>query len=204
MRKSVLLALVAALLAYGTAFAEYDPTGRWLLEGSGFAEKSFLRVELTDWGELDIRTEVENGTRLVTGYGVQATLNASKLNINAWKYSASSVFQVPLEVPKVDPTANEPFKLPSFTSDGLTYEVEFTSASAGTVKIYGEIDRGIEINSINTLWKEGMEKPSTSDMTSGCDVGVPGGIGLLLASIIGAALPGARRDKTNTRVKWKS
>jgi len=164
------------------AFAEFDPYGRWFLEGGGYAEKSFLRVELTDWGELYVQTKLENGIRYVTGYDVRATLDASRLNINAWKYSTSTVLQFPVRVPDADPTLDEPFELPPVTYDGLTYKVEFTSTTSGVIWIYGYIDGGIEINSVSTVWKEGTERPDIPDMTSGCNYGA-GAAALFLVAL---------------------
>jgi len=154
------------------AFAEFDPYGKWLLEGGGFAERSFVRVELTDWGELDVQTKLENGVRYITGYDVKVTLDASRFNINAWEYSNSETLQDPVRVPDVEPTLNEPFALPPVTYDGLTYVMEFTSTTSGTIRIYGHISGGVEINSLSAVWKEGTEKPKIPDKTSGCDAGV--------------------------------
>ena len=173
MRKSIFAAIIGMFLLCfpATGFAEFDPYGNWFLEGGGYAEKSFLRVELNAWGELFVRTTLENGVRYVTGYDVRATLDATRLNINAWEYSASTTLQVPVRAPNANPTLNDPFELPPVTYDGLTYKVEFTSATSGTIWIYGYVDGGVEINSESIVWKEGTEKPYNSDMTSGCDAG---------------------------------
>ena len=185
MRKSIFAVIIVTFLLCvpETTFAEFNPSGRWLLEGGGFAEKSFIRVELTDWGELYIQTKLENGIRYVTGYDVKVILYASRLNINAWEYSNSETFQVPVMVPDVEPTLNEPFALPPVTYDGLTYKMEFTSAASGVIWIYGYLDGGIEINSASTLWKEGTEKPKIPDKTSGCNAGL-GMASLPLAALI--------------------
>ena len=181
MRKSIFAAVIGVFFFYsaGTAFAEFNPHGRWLLEGGGFAEKSIIRVELTAWGELYIQTVLENEARYVTGYDVEATLDATRFDINAWEYSASTTLQTPVVVPEAEHTLDDPFELPPVTYDGLTYKVTFTSATSGTIRIYGYIDNGIEINSISAIWKEGTEKPDIPDMTSGCDAGF-GAVTLLL------------------------
>jgi hypothetical protein len=184
MRKSIIAAFIVILLSMPeTAFAEFDPYGRWLLDGGGYAEKSFVRVELSANGELFVRTELEDGVRYVTGCDVTATLDASRFNINAWKYSSSTDLQHPVMVPEANPTLNEPFELPPVTYDGLTYEVTFTSASSGTIRIYGRVDAGVDINSTSVVWKEGTERPRVKDASSGCDTG-GGAAALLLAAFV--------------------
>jgi len=173
MCKSIYAAIIGAffLCFPGAASAEFDPYGKWLLEGSGYAEKSFLRVELKDWGELFVHTELKNETRYVTGYDVKVTLDASKLNINAWKYEAGATLETPIAVPDVEPTMNDPFALPPVKYDDLTYVVEFLSTTSGTVRIFGYISGGVEVNSISAVWREGTEKPKIPNMTSGCNYG---------------------------------
>ena len=63
MRKTFIrLLLVTMLLSLASvAFAAYDMTGRWLIEGGGYAKKDILRVELSDEGTLDILSKTENG-----------------------------------------------------------------------------------------------------------------------------------------------
>jgi hypothetical protein len=176
MRRFWILTAVALLVASGTAFAAYDISGWWLLEGSGYAEKGFVRTELTDSGTLDIKTQTENGVQSVLGYSLELRLDASRFNINAWKYSNIVLLDVPVAVPELNPTTNAPFKLPQVTVDGLTYEITFTTKTSGTVRIYGYIDVDvvgqIEINSVSTIWKNGTDKPDVSDMTSGCSGGI--------------------------------
>jgi hypothetical protein len=176
MRRFWILGIVVLLATSGTAFAEYDISGWWLLEGSGYAEKSFVRAELTDSGTLDIKTHVENGVRYVLGYTLDLRLDASRFNINAWKHSKVVLLDTPVPLPELNPTTNEPFELPLITVDGLTYEVTFTTATSGTVKIYGYIDidvvGNVNINSISAIWKSGTQKPDISDMSSGCNGGI--------------------------------
>ncbi|MDR1376189.1 MAG: hypothetical protein LBJ22_01660 [Synergistaceae bacterium] len=176
MRRFWVLTMAALLMTCGMAFAAYDISGWWLLEGGGFAEKGFVRTELTDSGTLDIQTKTEDGVQYILGYSLNLRLDASRFNINAWKYSNIVLLDVPVPVPELTPTTNEPFELPRFTVDGLTCEITFTTTTSGTVRIYGYIDvdvvGSIEINSISTIWKNGTDKPETSDMTSGCNGGI--------------------------------
>jgi hypothetical protein len=179
MRKGIVLTAVVVLFMFSKAVAaDYDISGKWLLEGGGFAEKGVLRVELTDEGFLDIRTKVEDGTRYVLGYSVALWLNASRLGINAWEYSKNVDLELPIPIPSLNPTVNDPFKLPPVTVDRLTYKVTFTSISSGTVDIYGSLDvdviGDVEIDSASAICKEGTEKPDIPDMTSGCNSGIIG------------------------------
>jgi hypothetical protein len=186
MRKSIVLtAFVVLFLFSETAFADYDITGRWLLEGGGHAEKGVLRVELTDEGYLDIRTETVNGVRCILGYSVLFRLNASKLNINAWEYKKTVDLEYPVPLPSLHPTANEPFELLPVTVDNLTYKVVFTSITSGTVDIYGDLNvdyvGAVGIDSTSVIWKEGTQKPDISDKSSGCNAGMAGMAWMILA-----------------------
>ena len=182
-RLGFLLAVVVLLVTPGAALAEYDIGGWWLLEGSGYAEKGFVRAELTDSGTLNIQTQTEDGVRYVLGYSLDLRLDASRLNINAWKYSKIVLLDVPVPLPELNPTTNNPFELPPVTVDGLTYEVTFTSTTSGTVKLYGYLDidvvGNIGVDSISAIWKSGTAKPDIDDMTSGCNWGVPWAASLL-------------------------
>ena len=127
MRKTFIrLLLVTMLLSLASvAFAAYDMTGRWLIEGGGYAEKGIVRVELKDEGTLDINTTTKNGVQYITGYTLKIRLNASKLGINAWENNSTITFQNPIPVPSLNPTLNEPFDLPAVTVDRMTYKVRF-------------------------------------------------------------------------------
>jgi hypothetical protein len=188
----------AILLLIAKNAAAYDIGGRWLLEGSGYAEKSFVRSELTDWGTLDIQTETRDGAEYITGYFVWVELDASRLNIRTWDYSDTVLLPVPIPIPDLRPTVNEPFTLPPVTVNDLTYEVTFTSETSGTVKIYGYVDIDVvgwtEISSISVIWKEGTEKPDVPDMASGCNAGVAGVAGAILA-LAALSQRNRRRDK---------
>lgn len=184
MRRFWVSVIVILLAAPRAAFAEYDISGWWLLEGSGYAEKGFVRAELTDSGTLDIKTQTEDGVRYVLGYSLDLRLDASRLDINAWKYSKIVLLDVPVPLPELNPTANDPFELPPVTVDGLTYEVTFTATTSGTVKIYGYIDidvvGSVGIDSVSAIWKSGTDKPDIADMTSGCNGDVPWMASILL------------------------
>jgi hypothetical protein len=177
-RRKFLFLTVAVLfltgLASKTAFAEYDIAGWWLLEGNGYAEKSFVRTELADVGRLNIKTQTEDGVQYLLGYSLDLWLDVSRFNINAWKYSRVVSWDVPIPLPELDPTMNDPFELPPVTVEGLTYELALTTTTSGTVKIYGYLDIDVVgtvgINSMSTIWKNGTKRPiDTSGLSSGCN-----------------------------------
>jgi Synergist-CTERM protein sorting domain-containing protein len=199
--------MIAVLFLFSKmAFADYDVAGRWLLEGGGFAQKDFLRVKLTDEGVLDIQTQVKNEVLYVSEYSVNLRLDASRLGINAWKYSENVRLQNPIRIPDLDPTLNDPFKLPRVTVDKMTYEVVFTSTTSGTVNIYGKLDVDVvgevEIDSVSAIWKEGTKKPDIPDMTSGCSAGIAW---TALALGVPLALSKTRKFRgKNTKLKSKA
>ena len=189
MRKSIYAAIIAMLFLHfpGAAFAEFDPFGRWRFEGGGYAEKGFVRARLNAEGVLDVETTLIGGDIHVTGYRVKANLDVTRFDINVWKDSGGGDLPFPVKAPYLNPTMNEPFKLPPITYDGLTYEVEFTSVNSGTLKIYGVLDvdvvGDVTGDSASTLWREGTKKPDIPDMTSGCNAGL-GAMALLLVALV--------------------
>ena len=201
MRKTFIrLLLVTMLLSLASvAFAAYDMTGRWLIEGGGYAEKGIVRVELKDEGTLDINTTTKNGVQYITGYTLKIRLNASKLGINAWENNSTITFQNPIPVPSLNPTLNEPFDLPAVTVDRMTYKVRFTKTTSGTVKIYGFMDIDtvgtVEINSDSAVWKQGTPKPIIDDDKSGCNAGFS-----IIALLLGTPLIALMRRKQNSTI----
>jgi hypothetical protein len=162
--------------AAGSSFA-YDIGGRWLLRGGGYAERSVVRVELSDSGYLDLLVTTDNEDRYLTGYNINIVLDASKFDINAWRYSKAVTLQIPVKIPELNPTMNRPLKLPSATVDGMTCAVTLTSTTSGIVDIYGDLDVDdvgrVRINSQSAIWREGTTEPSLDDKLSGCDAGIP-------------------------------
>ena len=176
--KRILTALILALFVMlGACSAEAKGIGgRWLLDGAGFAEKGILRVSLTANGDMDIIASADSaGTEKITEYRLRGELNASRLNINTWKYNHTTPVNPPITVNNFNPTVNEPFRLPSFTIQELTYTVEFTSATSGTIKLRGFVNIDsvgrCEINADCALWKEGTARPDIPDSKSGCNSG---------------------------------
>ncbi|MDR3231932.1 MAG: hypothetical protein LBT65_10875 [Synergistaceae bacterium] len=173
---TILTVPVVVFFTWNPSFA-YDIDGIWLLEGGGYASKGVVRVALSDSGYLDILTETEDGNQYLTGYDVRVKLDASRLDINAWAYSKRVDLPVPVGMPELDPTLSQPFRLPSVTVDGMTYQVTLTSTTSGTVKIYGKLDVDVvgtvDIDSESIIWKEGTDRPDIDDKLSGCSAGVP-------------------------------
>jgi hypothetical protein len=181
--------ILAAVLFTCTADAEGGTVGaRWLSSGTGFAERGFVRVRLNADGVLDIKSTDVDGTENITGYEAWGGLNASLLGINTWGYHNKYELSLPIEVGSFNPTVNEPFRLPSFTIDRLTYTVVLTDENSGTVNISGYVDIDMvgdtEINANCAIWREGTPKPETPDTESGCDVGA-GALGFIaLAALL--------------------
>lgn len=175
MRKKTIVVLLIALLVAGAAFAaDYLIGGRWLAEGSGYAEK-VVRVSLNAAGTLDISSTVQDGVESITGYDIWCELTASKLGINAWSYRQNQVLSTPIPIKDFNPSMSDPFRLPAFTIDGLTYTVVLTSVSSGTVEIRGDVDiDGVgtcRVSADCVIWKEGTPRPNVSDSDSGCNTG---------------------------------
>ncbi|MDR1378097.1 MAG: hypothetical protein LBJ36_03505 [Synergistaceae bacterium] len=178
MRRNLVIALLFLFLAPGSVLADYDIydiSGPWFIEGGGFVEKGIARVEMTLDGTLDMRTQIESGDQYFLGFSLAMQLNASKLNINAWRYSKVVILNTPVKVPELAPTMSNSFKLPPVSVDGLVYEVTFTSTTSGIVKISGYIDVDIvgqvEISSESAIWKKNSPKPDISNKASGCNSG---------------------------------
>jgi hypothetical protein len=188
LRNLLVLLIFAAALSHETArAAAYRLGGRWLLEGDGFAEKSILRVSLNTNGRLAIKSDIADGSESLTGYDVYGELNASRLDINTWSYQNECKLSPAIEVGSFNPTMSNPFRLPPFTVDKLTYAVTLTSVNSGTVNISGYVDIDTvgrtAINADCAIWREGTPKPAIPDTGSGCDMGT-GALGLLALSAI--------------------
>ena len=172
------------------ARAEYDIAGRWQMQGTGYGDKSGVRTELELRGYLDIRTQIVDGQRCVSGYNMKIRIDASKLNIKVWDKTSTEELRIPVPLPELRPTMSNPFNLPPVkTKDGLIYEVILQSVSSGLVKIYGTLDLDIigvtKFDSNSVIWKEGTERPADyKDMRSGCSLGGWGMAGLLLSAYV--------------------
>jgi len=175
----MLWALIGA--APSAASAWFDPHGWWELEGEGYAERNSLRADLYVWGDLLIQTSYRGGERYVTDYDVWVTLDSPRLNINFWEFSAGITFLYPIRIPDVPPTLRNPFRLPPITKDGLTYDVEFTSATSGTIWIYGYVSGRVLVDSLSFVLK--ADTHPFRGKGSGCNTGI-GAFGLVLPLVL--------------------
>ena len=183
LRRARALALTLALLCTCAAWASdvghvpYDIAGQWLINGEGYGEKSFLRLTLSLDGSLKVYTAVnEEGWRTITGYDIDLRIGTSRLDIRTWTDHIEERLHIPIPLPELRPTLNDPFELPAIKHEDLNYQVIFTSESSGKVKIYGYIDLDVvgttEVNSESVIWKSGTTKPSIDDnVNSGCQAG---------------------------------
>lgn len=183
------LSLAVVLLALPAA-AAWDAAGRWLIEGTGYGEKSPVRLRLALDGYMDLKTVTSGDARFVTGYDLNMRLDTSRAGVKTWTEEIHKTLPVPVPLPSLAPTVNEPFKLPDFRADGLTYAVTLTSATSGTVDIYGTIDLDVlgrtEVNSKSAVWKDGTKRPDLDDdLKSGCSAGTPFLALALLAPLAG-------------------
>jgi hypothetical protein len=203
LRKLFASLLFLALVFFGIsgvadiASGEANTVGaRWLVEGEGFAKKGLLRVKLNTNGTLNVKSVIEDGAESLTGYEVWGELNASQLGINTWSYHNLYELPAPVEVGRFDPTLNDPYALPTFTIDKLSYTVVLTSANSGTVHITGSIDIDVvgetEIDADCAIWRQGTPRPDIPEAGSGCDNGV-GVIALVLVMMFALRARGSAK-----------
>ena len=181
---------LACLLAPGACFADgvsWNVSGRWLLDGDGFAEKSFVRVSLHAEGDAELYTVVSGDLWYISGYIADVRLTASSLGINTWSDHMEETFSDRIPLPAdLNPSVDDPFELPPVTTEnGLTYKVTLTSRTGGKVAISGTTDMGsagsVTVDSDSAIWKEGTPKPDIdTNKDSGCAAGQPGMAGLLV------------------------
>ena len=201
--KKFLCACLITLCACNILNAEdYDISGNWLVHGEGFVEKSFVRSSLELEGNMTLTTRtlreisrdiqaliIDNQTvtdlsnelldsdmKALTDYNIHIRLDATELNIKAWEEYLLNGINIPVLLPEMRPTNNNPFTLPAVTYEGLTYQVTFTGIDSGTVKITGYIDVDLvgdcEVNSDSSIWREGTSEPARSSSSSGCNSGM--------------------------------
>ena len=178
MRKLILGIIVVAVFCFpAMASARFDPYGLWELEGDGYAERNFRRADLRIWGDLYIQTSYRGGAMYITDYDVWVTIDSPRLNIDFCEFSAGTTFGYPIRVPDAPPTRYNPFRLPPITKDGLTYDVEFTSTTSGTIWIYGYVGGQTKVDSISFVYK--ADTQSFWKESGGCNTGI-GVFGLIL------------------------
>ncbi|MBQ7577211.1 MAG: hypothetical protein IJT21_02970 [Synergistaceae bacterium] len=202
MRKFLCACLLTLFTCTALNASDYDISGVWHIHGEGFVEKSFVRSSLELTGRMTLTTQtlreisrdiqelisgdetitnlsnelLDSDMKALTGYQISLELEATELGIHAWKENLPNGIRIPVLLPEMRPTNNNPFKLPAVTYDGLTYQLTFTSTESGNVTIKGYFDVDIvgtcELNSESSIWKDGSKEPSRNESSSsGCNSG---------------------------------
>ena len=210
MKKYILLLACVIVLCCSSLRAEdYDIAGLWNIYGTGFVEKSFVRVSLELTGDMTLTTatseEISNdiisrdlvskdllnkNTRFLTAYDINLKISATELEIEAWDDHIPNGIRVPVPLPEMRPTNNDPYVVPiSLEHEGLNYQVTLTSTESGKVRITGFVEMDVigevEINSDCALWKSGTQRPSLEEETSsGCNSGFGALMITLLAGVV--------------------
>lgn len=159
------------LLMLVTVADGYDFAGQWWIYGTGFVEKSFVRISLELRGEMTLssckvselsydvvqvlsndtvtimsREDVDENLMCLNGYDINLrvyALSESGFDVKIWDDNLPNGIRIPIVYPYFEPTVNNPFTLPAVTSNGLTYRVSFTSENAGKIRVTGYIDTSI-------------------------------------------------------------
>ena len=213
-RKILLACMIIVLGTVSAIGEEYDISGLWNIEGDGFVEKSFVRVSFALTGDMTLTTsstqEVLNNAvsrdlvrqeyadradilsgdlSFLTAYDINLKITATNLDINAWSGHIPNGIRIPVPLPEMRPTNNQPYELPVQANiDGLNCKITLTSTNSGTIKITGYVDLdtigSTEINSECLVWKDGTAKPkSDGSSSSGCDSGISGVFAVMMLMI---------------------
>ena len=195
------------IMCLPVAADEYDEAvipGLWHIKGQGFGEYSPIRLQLKITGDMQITTAklselsadnqyIKSGDETIqldiekypeladmkalTGYEVYMSLELTGAGFKAWDEDFPNGIRIPVLLPNLRPTVNEPFVLPSITHDNITYRVSFTSPTSGKVRINGYTDvdyiGSCEINADCAIWRDGYPEPELDEETkSGCNSGI--------------------------------
>ena len=163
--------LLLILLTVTVAAEAYELSGSWNVYGTGFVEKSFVRISLKLAGEMELssckvseidgdvlqilsndtvtvinRYDVDQNLSCLNGYDINLrvyALDKSGIDVKIWDDNIPNGIRLPIVYPEFEATLNDPFTLPSVTQNGLTYTVSFTSENAGKLRVTGYIDTTI-------------------------------------------------------------
>ena len=167
MKKFLLL-----LMLLTVTFAEaYELSGTWNIYGTGFVEKSFVRISLKLAGEMELftckvselsddvlqilsndtvtvinRYDVDQNLSCLRAYDINLrvyALDKSGIDVKIWDDNIPNGIRLPIVYPEFEATLNDPFTFPSVTQNGLTYTVSFTSETSGKLRVQGYIDTSI-------------------------------------------------------------
>ena len=114
------LSLAVVLLALPAA-AAWDAGGRWLIEGTGYGEKSPVRLRLALNGYMDVKTATSGDVRFITGYDLNMRLDTSRAGVKTWTEEIHETLHVPVPLPSLAPTVNEPFRLPAVSRTSMSH-----------------------------------------------------------------------------------
>ena len=197
MRRILLACAIIVLFCQSVIADDYDLSGLWHIGGTGFVEKSFVRISLQLDGDMTLTTattqEIKDNAisrdlvsddllsgdlKFLTAYDINLEISATMAEINVWKDHIPNGIRVPVPLPEKAPSNEFPYTLPvALEHEGLTYRVTLTSAVSGKVRITGTVNfdevGDVEINSDCAFWKDGTEKPKLEEETSsGCNSGI--------------------------------
>ncbi|MBQ9903672.1 MAG: hypothetical protein IJM47_02675 [Synergistaceae bacterium] len=167
----------------------YDIPGTWNVYGTGFVEKSFVRISFELRGEIELYSrDIGENLDCLTSYDVNLriyALSKSGFDLKVWDDSFNEIFEYPIPIPEVSPTPNNPIVFPAITRGKLTYQLTLTSETAGKLRVKGYVDVDtvgeVEINTDCVVWKKGTQRPDTDSSTkSGCNLGITALMLLLL------------------------
>ena len=210
MRKILPALAVAAILSSISSAASYDIAGLWNILGTGFVEKTFLRVSLELTGDTTLTTSttqevldnnisadllrqaypespdiLSGDLNFLTAYDINLKISATAADISAWRDHIPNGIKIPVPLPRLAPTKELPYEIPIHVeSEGLTYRMTLTGADSGKIRITGIVDfdevSGVEINSDCTFWKNGTKRPDLEEETNS---GCNSGTGMLMLMI---------------------
>ena len=197
MRRILLACAIIVLFCQSVIADDYDLSGLWHIGGTGFVEKSFVRISLQLDGDMTLTTattqEIKDNAisrdlvsddllsgdlKFLTAYDINLEISATMAEINVWKDHIPNGIRVTVPLPEKAPSNEFPYTLPvALEHEGLTYRVTLTSAVSGKVRITGTVNfdevGDVEINSDCAFWKDGTEKPKLEEETSsGCNSGI--------------------------------
>ena len=205
MTRKILLACLILLLSVSSLSAEsdFDLSGLWHIYGEGFAEKGFVRVSLELSGNMQLTTQtieeispdlkeiisddltlkvdpahdkwLKSDMNALTGYEVYLKLTATQLDIKAGEEYLPNGIKIPVLIPDIRPSVDDPFRLPAVSYDGLKYELIITGVDSGVLNLTGYIDVDTvgecELNTECMVWRDGSSRPSGEGKSSGCNSG---------------------------------
>ena len=178
-RKVIALTFLFLMLAVcaSNGTEDFNVAGKWLINGTGHVDKSFVRSRLELSGYINFQTSEGEEIQMIESYDAYIRIDATTLNIKVYDEYITNGIQLSVPVPARIPTEEYPIELPTLTYDGLTYDVKITGTNSGTVLITGVVkDVGIigdvEIETESKIWREGTSEPETdSGKSSGCKTG---------------------------------